>query len=133
MSEELEVNGEWLKLDNCVLEEFICVESWPKESLSGEVNSIYLKVDGIWHRLYFDCCIVFWRKNVDVPKEYDMHELDMSFKLVDLGKEYSLVGKAIKTMRRSGTENKSNVTIELADNKTIQFSCEGDAAKYKIF
>lgn len=133
MSEELEVNGEWPKLDNCVLEEIICVETWPKESLSGEVNSIYLKVDGVWYRLYFDCCIVFWRKNVDVPKEYDMRELDMSFKLVDLGKEYSLTSKNIKSMHGSGIENQSKVTIELADKKTIQFSCEGDVVAYKIF
>lgn len=132
MDEELDINGNWPILDGGNLEEVLCSEMWYQGKIEEPANVIYLKVSGDWHRLYFDCGIIFWRKENEGPKEFEMPELESYFKVVDVGRKYGLIGKKVESVIGRMLPNGSEVTFSLANEKIITFSNIHDHTTYKI-
>lgn len=132
MDEELEINGDWPVLEGGTLEELLCSEMWYKGKIEELANVIYLKVTGNWHRLYFDYGIIFWRKDKEGPKEFAMPEYESHFKIVDVGRKYSLVNNLIESVEGHVLPNHgSEITIKMANEKVITFSSIDDNTTYK--
>lgn len=131
MNDELEIEGDWPALENGMLEELLCSEMCHQGKIEEPANVIYLKVNGHWHRLYFDYGIIFWRKDTEGPKEYEMPECESHFKVVDIGRKYDLINKIIESVAGHALPKGSQVIFRLTDEKTITFSNIEDNTTYK--
>ena len=80
--EELEFNGVVPAIEGEVVAELLCIEMWCDGNLEEQANVIYLKIDECWHRHYFDCGIIFWRRDSVPPTSYSMDEMNCLFKVV---------------------------------------------------
>jgi hypothetical protein len=134
MDEELEIDGVWPDFENGILEELLCYEMWHKGKLEEPANVIFLKVSGNWYRLYFDYGIIFWRKDKEGPKEYEIPEYESYFKVVDVGRNYGLVNNIIESVvGRTLPNYDSAVIIKMANEKSIAFSNIDDNTTYRTY
>ena len=127
-TEELSISGEWPDLCNKVIEKLVVQEYWYKGAIEEPANVIWLKVEGNWHRLYFDCGIIFWRVSQKEPN-YSMPEPDeeYDYPLIDLTEKYELDGKQIKKCEGSAIPSGSQVTFTFDNNKRIIFKNINDS------
>ncbi len=131
MDEKLEINGVWPVLESGMLEELLCSEMWYQGKVEESANVIYIKVNGSWHRLYFDYGIIFWRKDKEGPKEYAMPEYESHFNVVDVGRKYNLVNNLIESVVGHVLPKGSEIIFRLANEKTITFSNIEDNTTYE--
>src|SRR6478672_3831919 len=52
--------------------------------LVESANILYLHVADVWHRLYFDYGIVFWRVQREQPQNYEASPEGWTFELTDV-------------------------------------------------
>ena len=63
----LDIDGTFPQLIGEVVDSIICEQFWYNGVLEDSANVIHLLINKNWHRLYFDCGIVFWRKDSSQP------------------------------------------------------------------
>lgn len=124
MIDELDINGEPPFLDDQRLDELKVQSFWYNGVLEEEANVIFLKVAGKWHRLYFDCGIIFWRPETKGPKEFNFINDDgseSSFPVINLGADRRLVGKIIESYTMEAIEGGSKVDFTFEGGEVINF------------
>lgn len=92
MHEQLDINGKIPALTGLVCQELLCQQYWYKGQLEEEANIIYLKFGDVWHRLYFDCSMIFWRSNDSTPVNYQLKDEGYNYPIVDLAQKFDLKG-----------------------------------------
>ncbi len=90
----LEINGDPPDLAGRVCERLVFSEYRYNGALEDTAHQTFLRFDGIWHLLYFDCGMIFWRTDEDGPTPVAWSEdgSDFDFSVVDLGNEFGVVG-----------------------------------------
>src|SRR5687768_16750327 len=111
MLEPLEINGEPPELAGLRCEELLCQEFWCRDERVDPANVSYLKCDGRWHRLYFDCGIIFWRTNEDRPEAWSAPEVDWVYPLVDVAERFSLKNAMVESVETESIEGGSRVSL----------------------
>ncbi len=91
----LEVNGEQPALVGKLSLDLLVEEVWHQGRVSSPANVTWIHDGRGWHRLYFDCGIVFWRRSPIGPVAYDMPELQSRVEIVDLGRAFGFAGRVI--------------------------------------
>lgn len=56
------------------------------------MNVVFLGFNGVWHRLYFDCGIIFWRVDNESPTSFDATEIDAIYPIIEFGRKHDFVG-----------------------------------------
>ncbi|MES0491269.1 MAG: hypothetical protein ABUK01_14845 [Leptospirales bacterium] len=131
--EELDINGEWPELLNKKLDELIIQEYWYKGKLTEQVNSIWLNIQNVWHRLYFDFGIIFWRKYNDRPNNYEFNPDDMyNYPLREITSKLQLKGQVIKDCTGCAIPGGSQVIFFFANNQQLIFKNINDNTTYEI-
>lgn len=123
MAEELEIDGG-------KIEELLCSEMWYRGKVEEPANVIHIKVNGNWHRLYFDYGIIFWRRDKEGPKEYEMPEYESHFKVVDVGRKYNLVNNFVESVTGRAVPRGSEILFRLTNGRLIKFSNVEDYTTY---
>jgi hypothetical protein len=111
------VKGKPPEITGSPCEELICQQSWYNGKLVDEANVIYLKFQGSWHMLFFDCSIISWGKEEEGPMEVGATEEGFSCPLVDLGREFKLKGQVLKSYSAETIDGGCQVSF-LFDNGT---------------
>ena len=127
---ELEVNGEPPPLDGRVCEGLIAEEYWHNGVIDEPANVVWLRFNRTWHRLYFDCGIVFWRTAVDEPRPYTMPELHAEVKLADLGKMLGIAGDILRHYEMRPVSAGSEVQFSFESGRVVVFKNVDDRTTY---
>ncbi|WP_462158267.1 hypothetical protein [Pseudoalteromonas sp. GB56] len=130
-TEQIEVNGDWPNLEGKVLDDLVCVECRYNENDVERANSIYLKCEESWYRLYFDCGIIFWRKADEGPTDYDMPEFESTFRNVLVGDIIGVNGLKICSVTVKSFDYGSEVQFVFENKQQITFFDVNDVSDYR--
>ena len=128
--DQLDVNGVQPSIEGKACEELIALQLWYDGKLDEPANVVHLKFAGAWHRLYFDCGIIFWRSNSSRPEAYATPEMQGEFKPDDLADRYGLRGRALTSITSSLVARGSKVALTFEGGKTVTFCCQDDRTDY---
>lgn len=131
--EQLEVNGHQPTLEGLKCEAFIVSQFWYQGLLEDPANTISMKFDGHWHRLYFNYGTIFWRSsNESRPKAFSMPEHEGEFRLDDIGESLGLVGAKLLAITSCVIEGGSEVVFLFEGEKKVTFSSINDVTTYEV-
>ena len=119
----LEFNGSQPFLCGVVIQSLLCQEYWYNGSLDQPANIVYLQVRDVWHRLYFDCGVIFWRDDGEEGMIWGDEITDGGeFRTIDLAQRFDLGGRTI-TCCDSETvdEYGSKVTFQFDGGGALSF------------
>lgn len=106
-------------------QELICQQSWYNGKLVDEANAIYLKFQGQWHMLFFDCSIISWGKDEEGPMAVETTDEGLSCPLVDLGRRFKLKGEFLKSYASSVIDGGCQVAFRFKNGTDLVFKNEG--------
>jgi len=129
--ETLEVNGDPPGLGGQTCDALLVREYWYEGDFSEPANVIYLSFAGKWHRLYFDCGIIFWRTQDEAPRQWDESE-EYAWPLVDLSESHQLEGKVLDGYEMEVIRGGSQVIFHFADGKHVTFRNVADRTEYAV-
>ena len=121
MIELLEINGEPPALAGEVCDDLQIQQYWYRDKLNDEANVVFLRFAGIWHRLYFDWGIIFWRITDRAPVSFEAPEIEGSFRIVDLGALLGVRGKRLDRYEMKSIEGGSQVDFVFYDGQSVSF------------
>lgn len=130
MIDPSEINGIQPRIEGQVCDELLVEEHSLGEEVTAPANVIHLRFDECWHRLYFDCGIVFWRQSTVSPVPYDMPELQSRVRIVDLGSRYGVRGERLVQIETTAIENGAEVILHFAGLKNVRFTDAHDVTTY---
>ena len=130
---ELDINGQWPKLDGAQLQELLCEEFWYDEKLEEPANIVHIKTNGKWIRLYFDHAIIFWRDKSKRPESSSIVEnsVKTEYRVVDLAEINNLKGEVIESVVPTNIEGGSQVEFSFGNGTTVKFKCINDVTTYE--
>lgn len=131
MGESLEINGSIPELKSQIVQELLCTEMWCNGVLEEPANVIYIKANNAWFRHYYDCGIIFWRKESTPPADYEMEELKCSFKVVDLLAKYQFNHLSLLAITSKAVIGGSETEFKFSGGRSIVFSNIDDVTKYR--
>ncbi len=131
MLDPLSVNGEQPSIAGLACEEMLAAEYWHKGELVEPANVTYLRFGGAWHRLYFDCGIVFWRPHDRAPESVPPGEEEFAYSLVDLGRLFGIRGVVLDRLEATTIEGGSEVRFGFRNGAVVVFSCAADTTTYR--
>lgn len=100
--------------------------------LSAPAHTIYLLFAGTWHRLYFDCGIVFWRIQETRPEAWSVKEKGWDYPHSDLGIEAGVTGVRLDGYDMEPTRYGSKVCFRFANGRRIIIEDASDQTSYEI-
>ena len=130
MLEPLDINGEQPNLAGLSCAELLCQEFWCRGEICDRANGIYLKFGETWHRLYFDCGIVFWRPNDRRPEEWSADEEGWRYPLVDVAAKFSLKEEVLDRVETESIEGGSRVSLFFRIGSRLVFENVADRSTY---
>ena len=131
MGQEVEINGQWPSLEGERLSALLCYEMWHEGEVSEPAHTIFIQAHETWHRLYFDCGIIFWRLAESRPEEYGMPELGCDFKIVNIGEKYDLLNQELQSVGGKVLPGGAEVSFNFSGGKSICFANENDHTTYR--
>lgn len=131
-----DLNGTPPPLEGSVCERFLTQQFWYDHKLEEEVNVIYLKADGSWFRLYFDCGIIFWRDSheaqIGVSSFTDGTGCENAFPIHDIGTEFGLNNLKIDHYEMNWFPEGASVTFRFVGGRLITFENFADHTSIKV-
>lgn len=127
-----DLNGSPPDLEGEVCEALLCQEFWYRDELDDPCNVVYIKTLDVWHRLYFDYGIVFWRGADGPPESFRAPEIEGAYRVVDYGTEAGIVGARIESMSIVREESGSAVQLHFEQGPIIRFF-GGDDDSSRVF
>lgn len=131
-SSELSVNGEPPDLTGQICEAFLCEAHLHAGEVISSANVSYLKFDGSWHRVYFDCGIVFWRSQSEPPTDYEMPEHSSSCQITDVGRAAGVVGQSLDAYSMISTLTGSRITFRYTSGRQVVLEDSGDVTSFAV-
>ncbi|MEM1115133.1 MAG: hypothetical protein AAF845_12445 [Bacteroidota bacterium] len=129
---DVEVNGLPPDLRGQTCEAFLCEQYWCDGALEAPANVSYLRFDGRWHRLYFDCGIVFWREHEGTPESWTVPNEGWDYPVVDVGVEAEVVGFHLAEYRMEPTPGGSRVVFAFENGRNVVLENDADRTGYAI-
>ncbi|GEM_PF-1089384 len=128
----IDINGNPPELRGAKVDELLLQTFWYDGHLEDEANVVYLQTDKSWHRLYFDCGIIFWRPDMEGPKAFHYKNDDGSlsdFKITDFGRDHGLIGKRIEDYSMEPIHGGSRVRFKMQDGYEFGFENVDDVSR----
>ena len=129
MLDPMSVNSEPPALVGLTCDELLVGEYWHKGELVEPANVIYLRFGGRWHRMYFDCAIVFWGLTT-LPQAVQHGEDDFAYPLVDMGQRFGVRGIVLDGLVTAPIPSGSEVRFEFRNGVDVVFSSVSDTVTY---
>jgi hypothetical protein len=126
----LEIQGDPPSLAGKTCEALVCHEHWHQGRLIEPANVIFIRANGVWHKLFFDSGIICWKSGVEPDPAFDAPEISSMFKLVDLGHKFQLIGRRIAACDAAPTPKGAKVTVKLEGGRSVVFESSDDVTSY---
>lgn len=118
---DLDVVGTWPDFAGKVLDQLIAQEAWFAGECDDEANVVWLRVDGAWHKLYFDGDAVFWAPTPEGPAQPTDPQGTPDFPLNDLGTGHNLHGQRIAEIAGNWVDEGSEVSLRFDGGQALTF------------
>nr|WP_255656824.1 aquaporin [Lysobacter lactosilyticus] len=129
---ELDVNGEAPGLAGKACEAVLLQQYWHKGVLVEPANVIHMRFSGVWHRLYFDYGIVFWRISDAPPEPGSDTDYEWEYPLEDLGAAAEVIGIPLDHYSMKPVVGGSTVELCFETGKRIIFENVDDHTTYRV-
>jgi hypothetical protein len=118
-----EFNGSQPFLSGVVIQSLLCQAYWYNDHLEAPAKIVFLQINDLWHRLYFDCGVIFWRDDGSDGLIFEDGRTDNGeFRTIDLADRFSLRGRTITDcVSETVNEDDAKVTFHLAGGGTLAF------------
>ena len=132
-NEPLEIDGNWPDLEGKRLQQLLAQECWYQKDLEEEANVVLIKLEGGWHHLYFDMGTLFCRMSQDEPHAVTpLGSAETSYHLRDLGADFDLVGRVIKSCTARVIPGGSELEFAFEGGKKICFKNIDNLTRYEV-
>lgn len=128
----LDINGEPPALAGLTCDGLIRQSYVYKGELVAPAHTLYLLFAGVWHRLYFDHGIIFWRVQQTKPEAGSVTEEGWDFPHSDLGAEAGVTGIRLDGYTMDPTPHGSRVTLTFANGRRIAVEDDNDRTAYRV-
>jgi hypothetical protein len=98
----------------------------------GTANVTFLKFGGIWHRLYFDFPVVFWRTQEEEPKPWEIADEGFVYPHTDVGREAGVLGQALTASEIRATHQRIQVLFCFQNGHQVILEDINDTASYCV-
>lgn len=129
---ELDVNGKAPVLAGKTCEAVLLQQYWHKGILVEPANVIHMQFSGVWHRLYFDYGIVFWRIGDLPPETWSDADHEWDNPLEDLGAAAAVIGTHLDHYSMEPVKGGSAVELCFKSGKRIIFEDVDDHTTYRV-
>ena len=126
----LDIQGKVPALAGTTCDDLLCLEYWHEGALVDPANVIFIRADGIWHKLSFDSGIIFWTSGAEPIKSFEAPEIASVYRQVDLGKKYRFAGRRIDGCEAAAIDGGSKVSIAFQGGGSIVFQSIDDVTSY---
>lgn len=126
----VEVDGAQPSPVGSVCRTLVVEEYWCEGNVVDTANVVWLRTDSGWHRLFFDCGAVFWRRSESEPAAYDMPEVNGFVRLTDLGRTLRLADRVIVAITTRATARGVEVAFEFQGGSVLRFTNVDDRSSY---
>lgn len=127
----LDINGDPPPIEGVVCQAILVSEYWSSSKLCDPANVTFLKFADRWHRLYFDCDIIFWRQDSTGPHgAFRAEEIGAEWKDVDVGRAFGLVGLRLLRIAHEDLAPGSSVRLEFEQHRAFTLRSVGDRTTY---
>ena len=121
MIDSPEINGRPPMLAGEIVEALLSQEYWHGGELTDSFNAIFLCFNNTWHRLSFDCGIIFWRVTSTAPISFEAPELRASYRIVDLGIRLGVTSKRLARYEMRAIPDGSRVEFTFSCGQSVVF------------
>ncbi|WP_342241957.1 hypothetical protein [Inquilinus sp. OTU3971] len=128
----LEINGKPPDLAGLTCDGLIRQSYVHKGELDVPAHAIYLLFAGIWHRLYFDYGIIFWRTQQERPEAWSVEEEGWGYPHSDLGAEAGVTGVRLDGYEMEPMPYGSKVIFRFANGRRIVVEDVNDRTSYEV-
>ncbi|SEM35817.1 hypothetical protein [Bradyrhizobium sp. OK095] len=128
----MELIGQAPELTGLLCEAFICEGCVFKGKPLDNAGVVYLRFDGVWHRLVIDCGVIFWRPFSDQPSPWDIASEGWEYPHVDVGAIASVVGHRLREYRMETFSAGGSVIFYFDNDRTVTIHNENDASNFRI-
>ena len=126
----VEVKGQPPDLHSQTCEAFLCEAFRAQGHVEATANVTYLRFAGRWHRLYFDCGLIFWREHDGAPEAWAVPEEGWEYPIVDVGAEAGVVGVRLASYRMEPTAGGSRVAFTFENGRGVVLDNHADRTSY---
>lgn len=130
--DDLVISGTQPALEGLQCEAVVAVQFWHEGRLEEGVNAAHLKFGGVWHRLFFDHGIVYWRLGEGPPQGFEAAEIQASYCLDDIGRRHGLIGSKVESIGAVAGERGSRVVLRFQRGITLTFFDHDDRSDYEF-
>jgi hypothetical protein len=130
-SSSYSINGEEPQLAGTRCTGFYLQHFYEGPQVTDQVNVAYLRFDGQWYRLYFECATIFWRRSEE-PEVPENSELAYGLLLNNMSGMASVVGQEFESLAYSASESGDvQVRLSFRNGKFLQFlhNCHADSTQ----
>jgi hypothetical protein len=128
----MELIGQAPELTGLLCEAFICEGFVFKGKPLDNAGVVYLRFDGVWHRLVIDCGVIFWRPFSDQPSPWDIASEGWEYPHVAVGAVASVVGHRLREYRMETFSAGGSVIFYFDNDRTVTIHNENDASNFRI-
>lgn len=132
MDYPLEVNGDAPDLNGLVCDGFICEAYLYDGMVEASANTTYLSFNEVWHRLYFDCGVIFWRSQLEAPAPWSVPEERWDYPHTDLARNAGVKGKRLLSYEMHTTDKGSVVEFTFECSIKIVVEDSYDRTDYRV-
>ncbi|MGY8633369.1 hypothetical protein RAD15_12900 [Bradyrhizobium sp. 14AA] len=128
----MELVGQAPELTGLLCEAFICEGFVFKGKLIANANVVYVRFDGVWHKLVIDCGVMIWRPFPGQPSPSTITSEGWEYPHVDVGIIAGVVGHRLREYRMETAVAGGSVIFYFDNDRTIAIDNENDASSFRI-
>ena len=129
-TDPLELQGKPPDLRGKTCQGLACLEYWHEGALLDPANVVFIRADGVWHKLSFDSGIISWAADVEPQASFEAPEIAANYRHVDLGTKHGFVGRRITAIEQLPIAGGAQVAISFQGGASITFRNARDATSY---
>ena len=126
----MELIGQAPELAGLLCEAFICEGFVSEGRLLANANVVYLRFEGVWHKLVIDCGVIFWRPLPAEPSPWTMEGWE--YPHIDVGSVADVVGQRLRGYTMETVPAGASVTFQFENGRTITIDNDNDASSFQI-
>jgi len=127
-----QLNGEPPQLAGKACEGFLC-ESYVYEGrLEASANVTHLKFGGVWHRLYFEPGLIFWRVSRPDPTAWAVPTKGWAYPHTNVAELADLFGQVLEGYDMEAGDSNARVTFRFQNGKQVVIQDGGDRSDFRI-
>lgn len=127
-----QVIGQPPDLAGSICEGLICQGFAAGGELLASANVVFVRFEGVWHRLCIDCGVIFWKMQEQTPEPWAVEEEGWTYPHIDVGASAGVIGHHLDHYEMKTTGVSGQVVFVFDDGRSIIIDNEHDRSNYRV-